>query len=654
MGNRCLVDSIGRGQEIVTVPDSHEIPLPTPEDFPPQRAAVQRTDLALRARYPQLETRIFQVGAFEYRIVFDDAILRADVIREEFANSIRPITVPVDVSNEVPSNFLREIRPLADHQIAFGFAGLPFTRDDLRTVLYGKFPRLPNLTSVDNVRHPTLTLAFERELTLEEKKSVTTFFERWESGWPIEFAVATSAEKLTTPPATIGADALRIMPARLRKRELRFVEEDEAYWFDHVDALFEGALGPEHVLDLERLGTSCYVDATIFPQIDLRQAILCYDTVLLSPPLVDADGQSFWERQALTREDFVQLAALDRVRFVLRQAEERTDVALLQSIYEVNPGAIIGRRRASALLAADLVQTANEYRFNAVARFVPELSRLLAPELNVPESELVQMLLWPNAARRSCLLPLMSDGLMSIGSFGQGKLLGDQLQRITSRDLRLEAFAVSDGVHIAHAFSSTLIPPLDEQHGFTVLRRIVGERLNFYRSFNARITAAWAENERRREEKVRLLPAIPVFEFDRHASVGDLISLTSYQSTRRKGRALLSRLSQLPLEERALEVERLSNELYELGVRKERRAMLLDTLDDLKEVGAAALDITLAPVRSVWNITKAVLRVGRKIPAIDNFMDDLERDTLPSRYRNSDLDFLSKIERVAELRLPEE
>lgn len=630
-------------------------PSSNPAGFPPQSAAVRRTDVALRAAYPQLRTRIFQIAPFAYRIVFDEAVLRAETIRDDFEANIRPVTLQVQISNDIPANFLREIPPLRDHELASGFAGLPMNRQDIRTILYGRIPTLPDIVSIDNMRHPTLTLSFARELTAEEQTLVRQFFERWESGWPVEFAVGALKPELSTRPTAIGADMLRIRPARMRTNAPAFVQEDEAYWFENLDAIFGGAVSPGSIVDVESVGTSCYVDASAFPQIDLRQAVLCYDTVFVSPPLVDGGAQSFWQRQALTREDFLELVSADRIRLVLRQPEERTDVAFLTAAYDANSSAIIGRRKASAFLAADIIQTADEYRFNQadVASHIPELARHLAVELKVPEGEMIQLLLWPNAARRSCLLPLMTNGLMSLGTFGQGRLLGDQLQRVTGRDVRLEALATSDGIHIAHALNATFIPPSEEMQGWIEPRRIVGGRLNFYRSFNKRIAAAWADNERRREEKIRLLPPIPVFEFNRHAKVGDLMRVTSYESTRRKGRALLARLSELPAEERQAEIDRLSRELYELGARREKRQMLLDTADNLKEVGAAVMDITLFPVRSAWNLVQAALRVGRRIPALDNFIDDLQHDMTPQQFRNSDLDFLSKIERVAELRLPD-
>jgi hypothetical protein len=629
--------------------------LSSPRVFPPQAAAVRRTDVMLRAAYPQLETRIFQLSPFGYWIVFDRSVLRADQIRNEFENSIRPITLQVEVSNEVPANFLREISPISDHELARGFAGLPLTRDDIRTILSGKFPKLPELISVGNAKHPILTLWFARELTADEQGMVRTFFDQWESGWPIECAViAPKTDSHARAPAIPG-EILRFRPARTRPTAPRFVQEDEAFWFDSVRAIFEGAIGPSSIFEVEGAGMSCYLDASAFRQVDLRQTVICYDTVFMSPPLTDGTPPSFWESQTLKRDDLLELVASDRLRFVLRQPEERTDLEFLNAVYEANPAALIGRRKAAALLAADLVQTADEYRFNqnGISAHIPEIASHLEPELRMPAQEIVQLLLWPNAARRACLLPLMSTGLMSLGNFGQGRLLGEQLQRITRRDIRLEALVTSDGVHIAHTLHATLIPPLEEMNGWILPRRVIGDRLNFYRSFNTRIAAAWAANERRREEKIKVLPPIPVFKFDRHAKVRDLIGATSYQSTRRKGRALLARLSELPPEGRQAEIDRLSAELYELGVRKERRMMFLDTMDNAKDVGAAILDFTLLPVRSTWGLVRTILSIARRIPAIDAFMDDLEYDLTPQPFRNEDLDFLSKIERVAELREPD-
>lgn len=577
--------------------------------FPPQSAAVRRVDVALRAAYPQLVTRIFQITPFAYSIVFDRSVLDATQIRNDFQANIRPVTLQVDVSNAVPRNFLRELLPIADHELARGFAGLPLTRNDIRAILAGKFPDLPELVSIGPALAPGQKLTFARDLTDGEKALVRKFFDDYEPDWPIEFASGSPVNEISKRPVSVPGDILQIRPAYSRPRAPRFVQEDESFWFDHVEAVFEGDLHSSSILNIQEQGMACYLGTSLFQQIDLRQAVLCYDTIFMSPPLVEAGMPSFWDTQAITRDDVLELISADRLKLVLRQPEERTDPDFLMAAHQANPTGIIGRRKAAAFIAAE----------------------------------------WPNAARRTCLLPLMSTGLMSLGAFGPGKLLGQQLQRITKRDLQLEALVTTDGVHIAHALNSTFIPPLQDMEGWLPPRRAVGNRLNFYRSFNTRIASAWAASERKRDEGIRILPPIPLFEFDRHAKLSDLVARTTYESTRRKGRGLVSRLSDLPEDERQREMDRLAGELYEYGIRKERRTMVFDNIDNAKEVGLAIADVTLFPVRSAWGLVKAILDVGRKISVIDNFIDDLEHDLTPKRYQNDDLDFLSKIERVAEL-----
>ena len=618
--------------------------------FPSQAAAVRRTDVRLRSVYPQLQTRIFEISSHVYRIVFDKAALDAEAVQAEFDRSIRPVTLQVDVSNDVPPRYVQELQPIADHDLSKGLAGLPLTRGDIQTILAGRYPDLPELVAIGPAEAQGQKLTFARQLSHEEEARVRTFFDQWETGWTVRFAVAEPSIDASKGAARIPGDILDIRPAIGRPKAPAFVHEDEAFWFDHVDTIFEGGMYPAYILDTESAGMAFYLEAGPFPQIDLRQAVLSYDTVYMSSPLIEGGVASFWDAQAVTRDDVLELIAAGRLKLVLRQPEERTDPDFLSAAYAANPAGVIGRRKAAALLAADIVQTADEYRLSQddAVRHIPELARVLARALQAPESEIVQLLAWPNAARRACLHPLMARGLMSLGTFSPGKLLGEQLQRITSRDLELEALVTADAVQIAHTLDATHIPPTEEMEGWLWPRRVIGDRLNFYRSFNTRIAAAWAASERQREERIRVLPPIPLFEFNRHAKIADVVRLSSYESDRRKARGLVGRLSGLPADERQAEIERLSKELYDYGMRKEKRAMIFDTFDNIKEVGAAVAGKALLPVRSAWGLVKLIIELGRRAPALDRFIDDLEHDMKPSR--NDDIHFLSKIERVAELR----
>ena len=67
----------------------------------------------------------------------------------------------------------------------------------------------------------------------------------------------------------------------------------------------------------------------------------------------------------------------------------------------------------------------------------------------------------------------------------------------------------------------------------------------------------------------------------------------------------------------------------------------------------AVAGLGMPPVTATWKVLKTLVNVGRRLPVVDRFVDDLERETLLHFLRNADLDFFSKDSRVARLRLAE-
>jgi len=176
-------------------------------------------------------------------------------------------------------------------------------------------------------------------------------------GWPFDIAVGKSPAEVQPDASAPPFDALRVRAAKLRDAAPPFVEADEAFFWANIDAVFEGRLPPPDFPAMQGLGATCYIDASSFLQLDLRQLLLLYDTLILSPPL----DVSFWASQHLTREDVFALIDAGRLRFLLRLPEERTDPNLLAAAFERNSKAVIGRLTGAAIFAADLVSTTNEY-----------------------------------------------------------------------------------------------------------------------------------------------------------------------------------------------------------------------------------------------------------------------------------------------------
>lgn len=617
-------------------------------DRPEQTAFVRRTDVMLRARFPHLTTRIFQVSGSGYVIVFPQQEQNAKEIAEEFDQSIRPVTVPVSLSNAVPEEFRQEISPILDGDISLGFEGYSFTAFDIINYLASRHPELPILLRIDNQNHPSLLLRFDKELKAHETETLRSVMATLMPGWPYEVA-SSDQDRMAIP--SDPTDSIRIVARKLRSKAPAFVQRDEDFFWSEIDGIFQGRRLTFASDIMHDVGVSCYVDGSVFPNIDLRQLLLLYDTVFFTPPIEHASEGRFWGSQNLTKADLLQVIDAGRLRLVLKQPEERCDLRWLEEVSERVPDAIIGRLRAGTILAADLVSTANDYTFARpnVHQATVSLSRELASDLGVPEREILDLLLWPAGARRLAPQLILDRGLMAIPALGLGRCMGRQLERETGKDLALEAIAIADGVHIAHVLNATLIAPFDGLEAWQPARESVAQRLNFYRSFNCKVAAGWAINERRKESRKSLLPPVPLFTFAKHAPIEDILSFTQQDAVRFGGRTLVGRLSELPIDERAAEIDRLEGELYKQQIKRERRNLNLDTADAALGVANDLLSWGLWPVMSGLKLVQRIIALARRNSAFDAFADSLERDISGITGRNADIDFLDKINRVAVL-----
>lgn len=449
-------------------------------------------------------------------------------------------------------------------------------------------------------------------------------------------------------------DALAFKPISKRPMAPNFIAEEESWWFDNLEGLFSGRISPRSFDFTDGAGTSCFIGGTAFPQIDIRQDLLAYDTIYLQPPLNDGRSSSFWESQAIGPDDLLKLIEADRVRILHSQPEERSDLGFLRDAHALNPRGVIGRRRSAALMVAEVVETADDYILaqDNLRSQVIELIERISADTNAPSIEIARYLLYPLQARRECFGPLLDRGLMAYASMGQGPAFAETYKRLSNKEVDLEAGSFGSHIHIAHMLDATYIPHTPhDSYVSTWIRpmRLMGERLNFYRSFNTRIAAAWAVNERRKEERRFVLPPVPLFEFWQGASLNEILEISSTPSSRRKGRALISRLASLSPDEQVAEIGKLQIDLQDkphllkaLG----EKSLLLDAAIG---VGAYLADANLFPLVPTLTLLKKVLECARRAPALDAVIDEIESALRQHIGSNEDISFMSKIDRVAYL-----
>jgi len=621
------------------------------DDFVLNRAAwIRRTDVSLRTHYPNLITRIFEIAPHQFLIVFDKSLQDAAQIDFE---QIRFVTLQAKISNEIPVNFIREIPPLADNELAHNFEGFPFTRPQLFNLVVGRFPDFPIVAIQDGGTPTAITVELTEALDPNQTRQLLEFCNGIGVPAPFKLSVtgrSVNAAAATNPSALAGfGDTLSITAARLRPAVPAFVRADEAFWFSSLDRIYAGNVDVEHIPGVEEGEARCFLDATIGEHANLRQLLALYDTIYISPPLRE-DHNTFLAKQALNESELLTLIERGRLKIVSTQAEERLNIPFLTEAAERSSSAILGRRTTAALLIADIVKTANEYRLNDSSQYaaIGELSKLLGEKSGLPADEILKFLLWPMQVRRAAVLPLLDRGTKGILPIGMGPFLATLIEKIGKKDLQLESLMVSERVHIGHALNATVFPPREEPEGLHRLANVMGDALNFFRSFNVRIAAEWVGNVERKEAGKRLLPPIPLFEFDPAIPIEEILAATDRPVMRNRGRALFSRLADMTEERRLEEIESLNTALRHYG--RAGGIISLDTLDTGISLASVALGFIYPPVAGLRSLGKQLVNLTRRNPAVDKLIEDLQSDLFPAGREKRELDFLSSINRVAFLK----
>jgi hypothetical protein len=618
----------------------------------PDRAGwIRRADVSLRIHYPNLVTRIFEIAPHQFVIVFDKSLQDATEIDFE---EIRPITLRAGISNDAPTVFIREIFPLPDNQLARNFEGFPFNRAQLFNLIVGRFPDFPIVSIQDGGTPTAIAVELTHSLDPAQERQLLEFCEGIGAPAPFKLDVTGRLQDATTDsnpnPSAPAADALFIGASRIRPTAPPFVRADEAFWFSNLDRIYAGGFAVERIPGIEEGQARCFLDATIGEHVNLRQLLTLYDTIYISPPLREGH-HTFLSKQGLTEKDLLVLIERGRLKIMLTQAEERLKIPFLAEAAERSPSAILGRRTTAAMLIADLVQMADEYRLRDSTHYpaIGELSKVLSAESGLPADEILEFILWPVQARRAAVWPLLDRGSKGMPPIGMGPFFATFIEKIGRKDLELESLIVSEKVHIGHALNATVFPPREEPEGLHHLANAMGDVLNFFRSFNTRIAAAWVGNVERKAAGKRLLPPLPLFEFDSAIPIEEMLAATGRSVMRNRGRALFSRLAELTDEERVTEIQNLNAALRNYG--RSGGIISLDTLDTGVSIASTAYGFPYPPVAGIRALGGQLANWSRKYPSIDKLFEAIQTDLFPTSGKKRELEFLSSINRVASLKI---
>ncbi|WP_374035900.1 hypothetical protein ACETK8_10035 [Brevundimonas staleyi] len=537
---------------------------------------------------------------------------------------------------------------MTDAEASSEMAGLPLRTFDLLNLLLSRYPDC-GVTDLDtDARLRRVTLKAPSPISDAVLRDLTTFIRGVDIDWPIDLEIVAAD---IAPRLDVETNPMFILASAFRKAAPRHVREDEAFWFDNIEAVARGGLTIDRFPGMKPEAFRCFLDLTRGSgQANLRQMVMLYDEVWCSLPLLE-DFDAFLAEQRLTRAELLDLVGSGRLRIVSTQPEERLDIPFLDAVTERAPTALFGRRTTAALLMADVAQTAEISRLNdrRLREIAGPLVKGVSELIGGSPDALMQALFWPLQARRGALQSTLDLGSKAGPALGLGRALAEQIKASGGVDVELELMLFSETVHIGHALNATVYPGLDQPSGDVRLMSMIGQDLNFHRGFNRAIVAAWASNERRRAEGVTVMPPLPLFEFE-HVPIEEFLEDTRLGSTRRSGRALMARLADLPDGARADEVQKLVADLRKLERGEGTRLLSFETLDTGLSLAGIIGGFVYPPLAGLLGIGKPAVERLRNIPAVDRFVDEFLDDAAPMTRRNSDLDFLSRIKRVAQFK----
>ena len=560
------------------------------------------------------------------------------------------MTVDVELSNNQPKEYIRTIPNLSDAQAHGKMEGLPLRRIDLLNLVLSRFPNIDIASVEDKPSSKKITVIVRGSLDGITRSRVIGFVNDFALPASVDLEIHSDYEEPSTSSAPVSP--LFVWASRLRPLAPPYVIYDEAFWFDNIEDISLNRFPPKQFPGMQQQDAfRCYLDLTVGEKhINLRQALLFYDEIWCSLPLEESH-EDFFRSQALSEDDLLAMVDAGRLKFLTTQPEERLHIRFLERVYEHDHEAILGRRTTAALLVADVASVAESSLLNdsgifaAMGVLADELSSVLC----VKQEDLLRSFLWPMASRRGSLHGLIDSGSKGGPALDLAKAVAALVKTRSGVDIELEALVLSEAVHLGHALGGTILGPLEEPNSYHLLREIIGRHLNFHKYFNQESIGVWAKNETRRIAGSRILPAIPMFEFDPKIPMGEFLADTTLGSTRKKGRCLYARLAALPRESRQEEIDLLESKLRTKVRRKTGTMVDLDTLDASIAMGSIFLDFVFPPLISLCKLSGSVIQRLRKKQKVDDMIMSLE-DSVVRFGHSHELDFLSRVNRVATFR----
>ncbi len=604
----------------------------------------RRIDLAFRARYPYLTTRIFKLNKYDYALFIEQEIDNLDTVKQIFDREIRYITAPIEITNKQPEKYDFELNCISDEEIPSNFEGFPYTLNQLHIHIASIHRGIKVSAITTNHQEHIIVI----ELDACSAPSDITSVQETANKLKLPFETKVTLSTKNALHMDVGDEVFIIAPSQAKKSlSCEFIERDESLWYENIDKFYDGSFNKSDLYFIDKNKSCCLVNFSLFKNANLRNHLLLYDIIYCILPLTE-NMQQFLEEQKISRDDILHLISRGRVRIINLQPESRLDYGFLNEAFQVDSASVISRRAISALSAIDLVEINKNYIFNnsELEPYIHPLIMDISESLDVHHDIISNYLLWPRKALRSSLETLDQAGPMGIARYGVNNTIMSSWHLDRKEVYEFEFTVNSDRIHLAHALDATYFPFYTDEGKYTdhPYASIMGSLLNFYKKSTLQTLHTIFEIPKANIEENRTLSLISTFDINDYIPISDFEADLSSCIVRRGMNSLFSELNSLNNLDRSVRIQQYNAELDVFSRRKKIITHALDLCED-------SVGLFLPFLGTGKKLLLGGINTARKnFRTIQTIYEFIEDKSMQKDIRKNNVSLLSKVNRVARLK----
>lgn len=544
-----------------------------------QEGTVQRNDLNLRIEIIGLETEIYQIDTYKFVIYCANYNGDFAELSKHFNDSIRQMGTNVVLADHRPAEFLHRVDTIPLSDVVNGFKATCVTIGDLDNFIRSKFYEI----DVSRITIPKEGIGFE--IMIEVSKETEESQMEMMRGYLLNADLGTdkitikyvnddhnkqseaNIPKINTENQRIKQfeNSFKVMHLSLHK-ELPFTIAEADFWFERAEDIYTGKATRKDLPFYRGNSIKCFLDFSVFDNIDLRNVLLLYDTVYIALP-IEEHLDRFLEQQGITSKELIDLVDMGKVVLFLPNLETRYDKKLLLEVYNRNPAAIVGRRGINTLLAAYLAETKNQYekRLSGIYNIASNIYMEGEKQKKSSVKNIARLIAWPITAVADSFRYLNQSSPMAMSNFGINNVIYDNIIKNDDQDKILFEFTVNSlSTHIAAALKATYFP--FQQHGEDGLKysdagvsNILGDFLKLY----------WYDADNIQNIKDFQLQGnedfLTLFECKHNISISKVASLADEYNTQDGFKDILSRLGKMDEKQRKFKIKEYNDLLFEVN-----------------------------------------------------------------------------------------